>query len=82
MITLYVAVIESGTVDHFRFLKQDYLIVDSIGLIYDIYTILNMKPLTINQLLEKIKGDKRYGIFTLGQMMKCVLISLKNISQL
>lgn len=69
----YVAVIESGTVDHFGFLKQDYLIVDSIGLIYDIYTILNMKPLTINQLLEKIKGDKKvWDIYARSDDEMCI----------
>ena len=34
----FVAVIESGTIDALDYLKQDYLIVDSIGLTYDIYT--------------------------------------------
>lgn len=54
----FVALLESSVIDSFGYLKQDYLIVDSIGLIYDIYKALNMKPLTVNQLLDKIRNDK------------------------
>ena len=53
------AVIESGTIDDFGYLKQDYLIVDSIGLTYDIYKEIGIKPYSVNQLLEKIKDDKK-----------------------
>lgn len=52
-----VANIESGTIDAFGYLKQDYLIVDSIGLIYDIYKEAGIEPFTVNQLLEKIAHD-------------------------
>lgn len=51
------AVIESGTIDAFGYLKQDYLIVDSIGLTYDIYKEIGIEPYTVNQLLDKIKAD-------------------------
>ena len=51
------AVIESGTIDAFGYLKQDYLIVDSIGLTYDIYKEIGLEPYTVNQLLDKIKTD-------------------------
>lgn len=51
------AVIESGTIDEFGYLKQDYLIVDSIGLTYDIYKEIGIEPYTVNQLLDKIKTD-------------------------
>lgn len=51
------AVIESGTIDAFGYLKQDYLIVDSIGLTYDIYKEISIEPYTVNQLLDKIKTD-------------------------
>ena len=51
------AVIESGTIDAFGYLKQDYLIVDSIGLTYDIYKEIGIEPYTVNQLLDKIKTD-------------------------
>lgn len=49
--------IESGTIDAFGYLKQDYLIVDSIGLTYDIYKEAEIEPFTVNQLLEKIAHD-------------------------
>nr|DAT39434.1 MAG TPA: DNA-directed DNA polymerase [Bacteriophage sp.] len=52
-----VANIESGTIDAFGYLKQDYLIVDSIGLTYDIYKDAEIEPFTVNQLLEKIAHD-------------------------
>lgn len=51
------AVIESGNIDAFGYLKQDYLIVDSIGLTYDIYKEIGIEPYTVNQLLDKIKTD-------------------------
>lgn len=51
------AIIESGTIDAFGYLKQDYLIVDSIGLTYDIYKEIGIEPYTVNQLLDKIKTD-------------------------
>lgn len=53
-----VVVIESGDIDSFGYLKQDYLIVDSIGLTYDIYKEIGIEPYTVNQLLDKIKTDK------------------------
>lgn len=55
----YTAVIESGTIDSFGYLKQDYLVVDSIGLIYDIYKEIGMKPLTINQLTKEIENNQK-----------------------
>lgn len=66
------AVIESGTIDSFGFLKQDYLIVDSIGLTYDIYKEIGIKPYTVNELLEKIDGDQNvWDIYKNGYTM-CV----------
>lgn len=53
-----VAIIESGDIDSFGYLKQDYLIVDSIGLTYDIYKEIGIEPYTVNQLLDRIKTDK------------------------
>lgn len=52
------ACIESGTIDAFGYLKQDYLIVDSIGLTYDIYKEAGLEPFTVNQLLDKIRCDE------------------------
>lgn len=52
-----VANIESGTIDAFGYLKQDYLVVDSVGLIYDVYKEAGLEPFTVNELLAKIKYD-------------------------
>lgn len=52
-----VANIESGTIDAFGYLKQDYLVVDSIGLTYDVYKEAEIEPFTVNQLLAKIEHD-------------------------
>ena len=52
-----VANIESGTIDAFGFLKQDYLVVDSVGLTYDVYKEAGIEPFTVNELLAKIEHD-------------------------
>lgn len=68
----FVAVIESGTIDSFGYLKQDYLIVDSIGLTYDIYKEIGIEPLSVNELLKTIENDKEtWDIYTNGYTM-CV----------
>ena len=66
------AVIESGDIDSFGYLKQDYLIVDSIGLTYDVYKEAGIEPFTVNQLLEKIDGNKKvWDIYAQG-LTQCV----------
>lgn len=68
----FVALIESGTIDAFGVLKQDYLIVDSIGLTYDIYKEVGIEPFTVNELLKKIDSDeKTWNIYKDGYTM-CV----------
>lgn len=52
-----VANIESGTIDAFGYLKQDYLVVDSVGLTYDVYKEAGIEPFTVNELLAKIEHD-------------------------
>lgn len=52
-----VANIESGTIDAFGYLKQDYLVVDSVGLTYDVYKEAGLEPFTVNELLAKIQYD-------------------------
>ena len=52
-----VANIESGTIDAFGYLKQDYLVVDSVGLTYDVYKEADIEPFTVNELLSKIEHD-------------------------
>lgn len=66
------AVIESGTIDSFGYLKQDYLIVDSIGLTYDIYKEIGIEPYSVNQLLEKIKDDKKVWDIYANGYTQCV----------
>lgn len=52
-----VANIESGTIDAFGYLKQDYLVVDSVGLTYDVYKEAGIEPFTVNELIAKIEND-------------------------
>lgn len=91
----FVAVIESGSIDAFGILKQDYLIVDSIGLTYDIYKEIGIEPLSVNQLLTEIKDDdKTWDIYRKGYTMcinqceqqksteKAMRYKPKNISEL
>ena len=91
----FVAVIESGTIDAFGMLKQDYLIVDSIGLTYDIYKEIGIEPLSVNELLSKIENDdKVWDIYKNGYTMcinqceqtksteKVMRFKPKNISEL
>ena len=91
----FVAVIESGTIDSFGYLKQDYLIVDSIGLTYDIYKEIGIEPLSVNELLSKIENDdKVWDIYKNGYTMcinqceqtksteKVMRFKPKNISEL
>lgn len=66
------AVIESGTIDAFGYLKQDYLIVDSIGLTYDIYKEIGIEPYSVNQLLEKVKDDKKVWDIYANGFTQCV----------
>ena len=53
-----VACIESGNIDYFGWLKQDFLIVDVVRTTQTIYDRLGMKPHTIKELLELTDGDK------------------------
>jgi DNA polymerase III alpha subunit len=66
----WVALQESSTMDAFGYVKNDWLIVDSIGLTYDIYKELNIEPFTVNQLLEKIEGNQKvWDIYAKGLTM-------------
>lgn len=66
----FVALQESSTIDYFGYLKQDYLIVDSIGLTYDIYKEIGIEPMSVNQLLQTIDGNKKvWDIYANGYTM-------------
>ena len=67
---VWVALQESATMDSFGYIKNDWLVVDSIGLTYDIYKEIGMTPMTINELLKKIDGDKKtWNIYKNGYTM-------------
>ena len=67
---VWVTLQESSTMDAFGYLKNDWLIVDSIGLTYDIYKEIGIKPMTVNQLLEKIANDNAtWDIYKKGYTM-------------
>jgi len=91
----FVALIESATIDSFGYLKQDYLIVASIGLTYAIYKELGMTPMSVNELLKTIdKDEQTWDIYKNGFTMcinqaeqpkstqKAMLYKPKNISEL
>lgn len=66
----WVALQESSTMDAFGYVKNDWLIVDSIGLTYNIYKELNIEPFTVNQLLKKIEGNQKvWDIYAKGLTM-------------
>lgn len=66
----FVALQESSTIDCFGYLKQDYLIVDSIGLTYDIYKEVEIEPLSVNQLLKEIENNQKvWDIYANGYTM-------------
>ena len=66
------AIIESGTIDAFGFLKQDYLVVDSIGLTYDIYKEIGIEPMTVNELLKEIDNNKKVWDIYLNGYTMCI----------
>lgn len=66
----FVTLIESGTIDSFGYLKQDYLIVDSIGLTYEVYKDIGIEPMTVNGLLKEIEGNNKvWDIYKDGHTM-------------
>lgn len=66
----FVALQESSTIDYFGYLKQDYLIVDSIGLTYDIYKEVGIEPMSVNKLLQEIEGNEKvWDIYANGYTM-------------
>lgn len=70
--SVLVANIESGSIDAFGFLKQDYLIVDAIGLTYDIYKEIGIEPYTVNQLLQKVENDSETWDIYANGYTQCV----------
>lgn len=61
------ACIESGNIDNFGWLKQDYLFVDVVRTTNAIYKRIGIKPHTIKELLEITEGDsKTWDIYAKG----------------
>ncbi len=54
-----VACIESGTIDAFGWLKNDFLFVDVVRTTDQIYKRLGIKPLSIDELLKRIENNEK-----------------------
>lgn len=91
----WVCLQESITIDSFGLVKNDWLVVDSIGLINDIYNLLKKPQPSINELSKLVENDKTtWDIYSKGQTMlinqvekqkskeKAMLFKPKNIYEL
>ena len=66
----WVCLQESITIDSFGLVKNDWLVVDSIGLINDIYNLLKKPQPSINELSKLVENDKpTWDIYSKGQTM-------------
>ena len=66
----WVCLQESITIDSFGLVKNDWLVVDSIGLINDIYNLLKKTQPSINELSKLVENDKpTWDIYSKGQTM-------------
>ncbi len=52
------AAIEGGLLDEFGYVKEDFLIVDSVGLTYKFFQSIGMEVPSFNSLRKMIDGDK------------------------
>lgn len=52
------ACVEGGVLDNFGYVKEDFLIVDSVHLTYKCFKAIGMEVPTFDELREMIKGDK------------------------
>lgn len=52
------ACVEGGVLDDFGYVKEDFLIVDSVSLIYKCFKSIGKEVPTFEELREMIKGDK------------------------
>lgn len=61
------AAIEGGYLDEFGYVKEDFLIVDSVHLTYKFFNSIGMKVPTFDELREMINGDqKTWDIYANG----------------
>lgn len=55
--SVLVACVEGGLLDAYGYVKNDYLIVDVVGIIYKLYHSIGMEVPTVNQLRKMVQND-------------------------
>lgn len=55
---VFVAVIEGSTADEFKYLKNDLLKVDVVNIIYDTFKNIDIKPYSVNKLIQITLNDE------------------------
>lgn len=62
-----VANIEGSLLDSYGYVKDDFLIVDVVGIIYKLYNSIGMQVPTVSELREMVKGDElTWKMYELG----------------
>lgn len=65
--TTIVACIEGGLLDSYGYVKDDFLIVDVVGIIYKLYNSIGMKVPTVGELRKMVNGDtKTWRMYEIG----------------
>lgn len=60
-------VIDGAVAEKYKFLKNDWLIVDTVTLTDAIFKRIGIKPMTVNELAEAVKdNDKVWGVYSSG----------------
>ena len=67
-----VANIEGSLLDSYGYVKDDFLIVDVVRIIYKLYNSIGMKVPTVSELREMVKGDElTWKMYELGATNNC-----------
>lgn len=62
-----VANIEGGLLDSYGYVKDDFLIVDVVGIIYKLYQSIGMKVPTVAELRKMVEGDEAtWNMYAMG----------------
>lgn len=62
-----VACVEGGLLDTYGYVKNDYLIVDVVGIIYKLYKSIGKEVPTVNELRKKVSNDaKTWKMYEIG----------------
>lgn len=65
--TTIVACVEGGLLDLYGYVKNDYLIVDVVGIIYELYHSLGREVPTVNELRKMVENDeKTWNLYAMG----------------